>query len=172
MGHTLKNAFSHLPSISEENFKTPISSLSFFRGKSKIISHTKPRIPPSLVWARFGQDLGGPQHSLGMVEQQEKQQEYLTFSLGLDVYATVRKGLLHVSPHEIHPLKNVFHVPPQSPFSLASFLKKYQIGMTAACRPLATLFDQKAQTREKIPVPLPHIFQRERVKLETTLCCY
>ena len=80
--------------------------------------------------------------------------------------ATIRNGLLHFPPSppspKIHPLKNVFHVPPQFPPSLLSFLKKCQIGMTTACRPLATLFEQKGQTREKIPHPPPYIFSERK----------
>ena len=74
-----------------------------------------------------------------MVEQQENQQEHSTFSLGLDVYATVRNDLLHVLPP---PLKSILSktsfTSPLFPLSLLSFLKKCQIGMTTACRPLAT----------------------------------
>ena len=94
-----------------------------------------------------------------MVEQQENQQEHSTFSLGLNVYATVRNDLLHVLTP---PLKSILSktsfTSPLFPLSLFSFLKKRQIDMTAASRPLATLLTKKARLDQKSPIRHPIFF--------------
>ena len=94
-----------------------------------------------------------------MVEQQENQQEHSTFSLGLDVYATVRNDLLHVLPP---PLKSILSktsfTSPLFPLSLLSFLKKCQIDMTAASRPLATFLTKKAILEKKSSIRHPIFF--------------